>query len=372
MAESKTQDDPNEHAPEAPEKSVDEPTEDTTETKTTKEDKEDESTAEKPEDEGDKPEKSSESSETEVKAPEEKPKELTKDDIIKILKTFPGVGQVIAERIYDAGFDTREKLSSITIEDLKEIAGVGQAMAQTIGEGMEDAIKRFDQPEKEAKAEEKKGEGITSKAMGFVKGTFSKITGFFKGKLPKSKAKPTAPEPTTDKGVTEPASSELDQAKVEEERTEEAIKETYFPEVGKSAEEYEPPTTLTEVKVEGGETEGVEAPADITVSDSNTERTSELEREPTPGPDQKSPGTPAIPSPPVSTTPEINLRNSSGLLMWFETTPNLRPEAGKLLFKAGYNNLDELKDAVVEDLTMVNGISENEAKMIYDELRKLY
>ena len=57
--------------------------------------------------------------------------------------------------------------------------------------------------------------------------------------------------------------------------------------------------------------------------------------------------------------------------MWFENTPNLSLEAGKLLFKAGYNNLEELKDAVVEDLTMVNGISEGVAKTIYEELQKL-
>ena len=54
-------------------------------------------------------------------------KELSKEDILKILKSFNGVGQVVGERIYDAGFDSREKLQTMTSDDLKKIRGIGKS-----------------------------------------------------------------------------------------------------------------------------------------------------------------------------------------------------------------------------------------------------
>ena len=119
----------------------------------------------------------------------EEPKELTKEDIITILKTFPGVGQVTAERIYNAGHDSRENLQKASAADLQKVRGIGKALAEQIASGLETAIKRFDKPESE-KAAGEKVPGITEKTLGFIKGTVSKITGFFKGKSPKPKPKP--------------------------------------------------------------------------------------------------------------------------------------------------------------------------------------
>lgn len=324
----------------------------------------------------------------EASKPEEKPPELTKEDIIKIFKTFPGVGQVLAERIVEAGYESREKLISITVEDLKQLDGIGQAMAQNMADGMENAISEFEQPEKKEKADAIKEPGITSKAMGFVKGTISKITGFFKGKSPKSKSTPAKkPEPavagSTDKtsaedkaageeeGVTEEQKAEKELAKEEE-----AVKETYFPEVGTTAEKPEEPSIHEEVTIEGDTGQISESSESTQVEPSTTmepKSKPELELESEPEPKQKLQLSPALEPSQIQPSggAEINFNNSSGLLMWFEITPNLRSEAGKLLFKAGYNNLKELKDAVVEDLTLVNGISENEAKTIYEELRRL-
>ena len=154
-----------------PEKTTDD------QSKKTTQDKEDKDNKDDTKDSKEEPEKDSEQKEEEGKSPAP---ELTKDDIIKILKTFSGVGQVIAERIYETGFDNREKLKAVTAEDLKKIDGVGQVMAEDLAANMESAIKKFDEPEKKEEPK-KEAKGITDKAIGFVKGTISKITG-----LPKS------------------------------------------------------------------------------------------------------------------------------------------------------------------------------------------
>ena len=74
-----------------------------------------------------------ESKEDSEKKDEEKqePVELTKEDILKFLKTFSGVGQVMADRIYDAGFDSRDKLKSVTVEDLQKLPGIGDPPLQS-------------------------------------------------------------------------------------------------------------------------------------------------------------------------------------------------------------------------------------------------
>jgi len=289
----------------------------------------------------------------------EKPPELSKDDIIKLLKTFPGVGQVMAERIYDAGFDNREKVLSITSEDLKKIRGIGKVTAENLATGMEDTVKKYEEP---PKAEETvKQPGITDKAMNFFKGTFSKITGFFKGKSPKTKAEPAVKPsaPTPDQEVLGTA----EQPDQEPPKADEAVKETYFPEVGSPEETSEQPTVHESVTIETSDTE----PSTESQLDHVTEPTIDIMPEA-----ESKLETPLTSQDTVSTSAmKIDFKESSGLLKWFEHQPNLRAEAGRLLFKAGYNNLEELKEAVVEDLILVNGISDNEAKTIYEELQRL-
>ena len=352
--------------------------EDSKEPKEPKEEKEQKEEGKEEQKDTDKPEESVEKEEPDK--PEEPP-ELLKEDIIKILKTFPGVGQVMAERIYDSGIDSREKLASVSVDALKELPGIGQAMAENIANGMKEAIKEFDEPEKKEKAAAKPGPGITTKAIGFVKGTISKITGFFKGKQPKPKSelekkpepgkKPDEDTKTIGEGVGEPRKTELAIAKPDEEKAEEAIKETYYPEVGKSAEETAHEPVHEKVTVEAGEPESKPEqqlePAPEPETTPAIEPSSETS-------DVKEPERESVAS--VEPTPqqpkfEINFKNSSGLLIWFETTPNLRSDAGKILFKAGYNNLDELKDAVVDDLLLVKGIGHDEAKTICQEIQRL-
>jgi DNA uptake protein ComE-like DNA-binding protein len=296
--------------------------------------------------------KSKESEENQTDKKEETPvdesdeskelKELTEDDVFTILKTFPGVGQVMAQRIFKAGFDTREKLLAITIEDLKKIRGIGALLAGTIADGMEKAVKDFDEPEKTEKETTKEGPGITDKAVGFIKGTFSKITGFFKGKTPKGKAEDSKP------GDKVGDTGDIDKDK--ELKPETASGDSNYPEVGAPDESKEPEKEPEPVTIEPSESE----PEDKILAPEP-----EKEHEPKPKHEE------------IKEEPKISLYDASGLFTWFEKTPNLSVETGKLVFKAGYNNLEELKEAVIDDLVLINGIDKKEAELICDEIRKI-
>jgi ribosomal protein S13 len=305
----------------------------------------------------DKPEKNTEEKPEDNK--EEKPadekekpkelKELTEEDIFTILKTFSGVGQVMAQRIFKAGFDTREKLQGITVEDLKKIRGIGASMAQTIADGMEKAIKDLDEPEKKDKETKEEGPGITDKAVGFIKGTFSKITGFFKGKTPKGKVEESKPGEITE-GVGEGNGIKLETTSEDSE----------YPEVGAPEDAKVPePEPVTVEPSEAEPEEKLLEPETKTEPEAEREQIPEPKPDLQPGPEQK------------QEEPKINLSDASGLFSWFERTPSLTVETGKLVFKAGYNNLEELKEAVIDDLVLIRGIDKKDAELICDELRKI-
>jgi ERCC4-type nuclease len=305
-------------------------------------------------------EKSEADKETKPEDEKEEPKELkelSEEDIFTILKTFPGVGQVMAQRIHKGGFDSREKLQGITIDDLKKIRGIGISLAETIAGGMEKAIKDFDEPEKMEEETKKEGPGITDKAVGFIKGTFSKITGFFKGKTPKGKAEEPKPG---DQGEGVGKDKEL--------KPETPSEDSDYPEVGTPEASKEPEKEPEPVTVEPSEAEPEEKilePETTSMEETKSEKPEDEKDEPKiepklkPEQEQK------------QEEPKINLSDASGLFSWFEKTPSLRVETGKLVFKAGYNNLGELREAVVDDLVLINGIDKKEAETIYDELRKI-
>jgi ribosomal protein S13 len=282
----------------------------------------------------------------------EEPKELTEEDIITILKTFTGVGQVMAQRIIKAGFDSREKLSTIAIDDLKKIRGIGHTLAENVSSGMENAIKKFDAPEpSETEKAKETGPGITDKAMGLIKGTISKITGFFKGKKPKGTAEDDSSE---EKDKLEPGSD--GQIKPDRSDQTESGPEELYPEVGADSSKPEHDTSSEPVTVEDGDT--------TTETQPEPEPAKEPEPEPKPEPEPE-------PEPVKEPEPKFNFNDASGLFQWFELTPNLRNDSGKLVFKAGYNNLNELKEAVVDDLVLISGIDKQEAEIICQELNNL-
>jgi transcription termination factor NusA len=52
----------------------------------------------------------------------------------------------------------------------------------------------------------------------------------------------------------------------------------------------------------------------------------------------------------------------------FTDIKDVTPEIAALLRKAGYQSVEELKEAIVEDLTMIDGINEETAKNIHSAL----
>jgi DNA uptake protein ComE-like DNA-binding protein len=50
----------------------------------------------------------------------------------KQLQKLRGIGEVLAKRFFDAGYDTVAKVASADVEDLKKIPGVNPRMLQQI------------------------------------------------------------------------------------------------------------------------------------------------------------------------------------------------------------------------------------------------
>ena len=93
---------------------------------------------------------------------------MTKDEFVEKVSKLPGVGKKKAEALYDAGYETIEKLEAATLEDLQKVEGIGPAIAKAIQEGLAEAETPADKVEvveaapktkgKAAKAEKKKAE----------------------------------------------------------------------------------------------------------------------------------------------------------------------------------------------------------------------
>lgn len=236
---------------------------------------------------------------TEPKAPEApaapkeepQPEEDTKETILAHLKKIPGVGLVMAEKIYDAGYTTRAQLKEVTAEELGKIQGVGPSMATKII----DSLKKLEEGKELAiKAEEAPkpaGPGITDKAMGLIKGTYSKIKGF----LVKSP----------------PVKKEGEAAKPPEGKPEESVEVTGAPSDEETQEEPKP-------EVEGPSAE---------------------------------PGT------------------KEAVLESYEKIAGIDTDLALKLYDAGYGSMDELKEAEVDDLILIEGITPEKAREIFEGLK---
>lgn len=61
---------------------------------------------------------------------------MSKDEVIQTIANLPGVGQKKAEALYDAGFDSIEKIKAASVEELQGAEGVGPKVAQAIYDGL--------------------------------------------------------------------------------------------------------------------------------------------------------------------------------------------------------------------------------------------
>jgi len=135
--------------------------------------------------------------ENQAPEPEPEPEPDTEEIVIEHLKKIPGVGAVMAAKIYEAGFTTRAQLNEATAEKFAEVPGIGPSMAARIVESLK-RIKEGKEAELTKKEEppQPEGPGITDKAVDFIKGTVGKIKGFLiKAPPEKKEDKPVSEQP---------------------------------------------------------------------------------------------------------------------------------------------------------------------------------
>ena len=57
---------------------------------------------------------------------------------------FEGIGELVMDKVTDAGFDTLEKLENASVKDLSEVFGLGEITAKTIADGIAEAKPHID------------------------------------------------------------------------------------------------------------------------------------------------------------------------------------------------------------------------------------
>jgi ERCC4-type nuclease len=151
----------------------------------------------------------------EEQAPETEPEEDTQEIVIEHLKKIPGVGAVMAAKIYEAGLTTRAQLKDATVESFTEIPGIGPSMAAKIVDSLKkiEEGKEAELTSKEAEPAQPEGPGITDKAVDFIKGTVTKIKGFLVKSPPEKKEGEGASAETPEQSVEVTGATGEDESK---------------------------------------------------------------------------------------------------------------------------------------------------------------
>jgi DNA-directed RNA polymerase subunit A" len=68
----------------------------------------------------------------------EEAEERTREDIVGTFSELPGIGDLKAEALYEAGFETLEELEEATTDDIAEAEGIGPKLAESIKEGLDE------------------------------------------------------------------------------------------------------------------------------------------------------------------------------------------------------------------------------------------
>lgn len=265
------------------------------------------------------------------------PEPETREDVIEYMKKIPGIGINKASLLYYEGFDSTEKLKNATADEFVQVRGIGRSMANKMVESIEAIEKVEDLAAKEepgpAATEPPKPEG--GGAMGFFKNTYNKVLGFFKGKKP-APAEEEQPQP---------------EGESEDKKTDDEPKE----EPAEPGEE-EKDTPAEEPKEEGKEDTGEEPAAGDVKS---VEEPSEASR------DTETVGGVEI------TAEEPRELTKDDIIASYGKLEGVSEDIAKALYKAGYESMDELKEAQVEDLQMVPGIDSEAAETIVNALKEV-
>lgn len=88
---------------------------------------------------------------------------MTKETFVEEVSKLPGISKKVAEALYDAGFDTMEKLKAATEEDLTAVKGVGPKTAQAVLAGLKGEAAE-EKPDQIQVVEARKTKGKAAKA----------------------------------------------------------------------------------------------------------------------------------------------------------------------------------------------------------------
>ena len=345
-------------------------------------------------------------------------------DLRSHLEGISGIGPVMVDRIFSAGYDTVALIKDAGVEGLIEIKGIGPGIASDILESLKDV--EVEVPKAEPEIEEATGMAMVGEEEeepvkseeGFISKLFRKIRALFKGEekpqeeTPDEEAeekpeeeeseeetgeepeeeeaeegaeeKPEEEEPTEEgppseevkeKTLFKPVSEEETEEEPEEEEPEEEAEEEpeeeeppeEEPSVEKpketgflaklkgmfSGKEEEPGEGKTEEEVE--EEPGEEKPQGEVEEETAEEEKSEEEVEEEPEEEE---------APPEAEAEEPEEEETEAEITDFHDIPGIDDEMAERIEEAGYLNMDELKEAVWEDLTYIEGIDEEMAKKI--------
>lgn len=328
----------------------------------------------------------------------------SKPGLKEVLETIPRMSQRIISALHENGYASFESFKEKTAEDLEQIKGIGPKMSVAIIKAVNDHIEIYGAEDAEvatAEMVEEEGGEEAKDERSLIQRIVDAISGLLGGK--KKEEKESAPEEgkpeeaEEEEKVEEPAEEppEEKEPAQEEEKPEEAKEEEPVEEAPKEEEPEgspeeekieEPPEETEEEKEPKTSEEAAEEEPKEEVGffgklkaklfggpkkEETPERKEEEDEEKTPSEDEavgeevkeEEPPEEEKGAPESEEAPEKVYEN-------FEDIPGVSKKTAEMLKGAGYLNVDELREAVPEDLTMIDGIGPKTAEKICNALQK--
>jgi ERCC4-type nuclease len=328
--------------------------------------------------------------------------ETVRPGLKEVLETVPRISQNVISALLENGYDSFESFNEKTDEDLVTIKGIGPKMSVAIINAVKDHVEKYgvEEPEEATAEVVEEVEDGPKDERSFIQRMMDAISGFFGGK------KEEKPEEVKEEVKEETETSEPEEAPVEEEVVEEPAKEEVKEEeppeeIKEEAPAEEPPKEEApaeeapeEEKEEGEPSEVEETPSEedppkeeeksflnkIKAMFFGGSKKEESKEEDAPAEDTPSEEAEAeqieedLPVEETATeeTPsEEKVEESAAApINDFEDIPGVSKKVAQQLKAAGYMDIDELKDAVPEDLTMIEGIGPKTAEKICKAISK--
>ncbi len=322
-------------------------------------------------------------------------------DLNEVLSSIPRVSEKVIEELKSSGFDTFESFRELEAEKLQELKGIGPKLSVTIIEKVNEVREKFgiqDGIEEATAMEEEKAEEEAPEEKGFFEKLIEGIKAIFVGKKEEPEEKPEEEKEESPDEEKEPSEEKPEEEK-EEEAEEKPPEEEKEPSEEKSAEEKEESPEEEKEPSEEKPEEEKEEEAEEKPPEEEKEEPSE-EEVPKKGflqalkeiifgkkseekPEEEKEGSPReeageetkedesaeeekeVPKEeePADEKDEIGAEGPFKL-------KGVEVEVQEKLKSSGYLSLKELREAVPEDLTMIEGIDEETAERICDAVKE--